>query len=393
MADNKRPVSARTRIVHGGRPKEGQTRPVNQPVVRASTVLYENMGTFRSLRQRRAAGERVFAYGTGGTPTAFALEDVIADIEGGYRTKLAGSGLLAIALAFQAYLRPGDHVLITDGTYEPVRRLVEVWAKPFGIEHTFFPADGSGIEPLIRPNTRMIYTEVPGSLLFEMQDLPAIVRLARSRGIMVVVDNTWGSGWLYKPLALGADVSIIAGTKHIVGHADVLLGTVTTTEAAWKPLDTMAGAHGVCISPDDAYLALRGVRSMPVRLPVHQATALEVCKWLRSRREVRNVFYPALPSHPGHEIWKRDFSGACGLFSIELNTDQAGADRFIDGLSLFGIGASWGGFESLVVPGNLPAARTVADWRGRGAVVRLHVGLEDPADLIADIEGALRRIG
>ncbi len=392
MAKDKRPQSARTRIVHGSRPKGGETRPVNQPVVRASTVLYKDMPTFRNLRKRRSEGERVFAYGTGGTPTAFALEDMVADIEGGYRTKLAGSGLLAIAIALQAYLRPGDHVLITDGTYEPVRRFAEVWARPFGIECTYFPADGSGIEALIKPNTRMIYTEVPGSLLFEMQDLPAICRLARSKGIMVAVDNTWGSGWLYKPLALGADVSIIAGTKHFAGHADVLLGTVTTTEAAWKPVDTMASAHGLCISPDDAYLALRGIRTMPVRLPVHQATAMQVCTWLQKQKKVRKVFYPPLPDDPGHTIWKRDFTGACGLFSIELDTDQAGGDRFIDGLSLFGIGASWGGYESLVVPGNLPAARTLADWRGRGAVVRLHVGLEEPADLIADIEQALTGI-
>ena len=394
MGKSRKPTALRTRLVQGGRPVEsqyGSSRTVNMPVYRASTVLHESMASLRETRRRRAEGERSFSYGTSGTPTTFALEDIVTELEGGYRTRLVSSGLLAITLAFQAVLRPGDHVLITDSTYEPVRNFVRTWLTPMGIAHDYFPADARGLEQMIRPNTKLIWTEIPGSLLYEMQDLPAICRLARPRGILVGVDNTWASGILCRPLELGADISILAGTKHIAGHADVLLGTVTTNEATWKRVNDMASGLGLCVSSDDAYLALRGVRTMATRLPVHERTALELATWLKAHPKVRTVFYPALPGDPGHAIWKRDFKGACGLFSIELATDQAGADRFVDGLTLFGIGASWGGFESLVMPCNLPAARTATDWSGRGPIIRLHAGLEDAADLIADLEAALER--
>ncbi|HRD75619.1 MAG TPA: cystathionine beta-lyase [Hyphomicrobiaceae bacterium] len=388
----KRPQTLRTKLVQGGRPKEnqyGRSRTVNTPIYRASTVLYENMAALRETRKQRTEGERAFSYGTSGTPTTFALEDVVTELEGGHATRLVSSGLLAITLAFQAVLRPGDHVLITDSTYEPVRNFVRTWLTPMGIAHDYFPADARGLEGMIRRNTKMIWTEIPGSHLFEMQDLPAICRMAKQRGILVGVDNTWASGILCQPLKLGADISILAGTKHIAGHADVLIGTVTTTESCWKPVNDMASALGLCISSDDAFLALRGVRTMATRLPVHQRSALELAGWLKKHPKVKSVFYPALPDDPGHEIWKRDFTGACGLFSIELKADQAGADRFVDGLTLFGIGASWGGFESLVMPSNIPGARTATDWSGRGPILRLHAGLEDPSDLIADLEAAL----
>ncbi len=385
-------TSERTRLVHLGRPAKGARRPVNPPVVRASTVLYENTADLRETRRRRSEGERLFAYGTGGTPTTHALEDVITALEGGYRTRLVPSGMTAIALAMQAYARPGDHVLITDAVYEPVRRLTKVFFEPFGINYEYFAADGSDLEARIKSNTRVVLAEVPGSLAFEMCDLRQISSLTKPRGITLAVDNTWACGYLFKPLQHGADCSILAGTKHIVGHADVLLGTVTTTKEAWKPVDDMAGSFGYCISPDDAYLALRGVRTMATRLPVHEKNAREVCGWLMTRPEVATVFYPPLPGHPGHEIWKRDFTGGCGLFSVEFKAPQDKVDAFIDALELFGIGASWGGYESLVVPTNVPAVRTVTDWSKRGPIVRFHVGLEDPADLVADLKQAMTKL-
>jgi cystathionine beta-lyase len=265
--------SERTRLVHLGRPEKKGRRSVNPPVVRASTVLYESTSDLRETRRRRAQGERVFAYGTGGTPTTFALEDVIAELEGGYRTRLAPSGLAAIALAIQAYVRPGDHVLITDAVYEPVRRMTKAFMEPFGIGYEYYAADGSDLEGRIKPNTRLVFAEVPGSLAFEMCDLRKIASLTKPRGITLAVDNTWACGYLYKPLQHGADCSILAATKHIVGHADVLLGTVTTTKDAWDPVNDIAGALGYCISSDDAYLALRGARTMAARLPVHEQTA------------------------------------------------------------------------------------------------------------------------
>lgn len=385
-------TSERTRLVHMGRPPKGAKRPVNPPVVRASTVLYENTADMRETRRRRAAGERAFAYGTGGTPTTHALEDVVTALEGGYRTRLVPSGMTAIALAMQAYARPGDHVLVTDAVYEPVRRLTKVFFEPFGIAYEYFAADGRDLERRIRPNTRVVLAEVPGSLAFEMCDLRQIASLTKPRGITLAVDNTWACGYLFKPLQHGADCSILAATKHIVGHADVLLGTVTTTREAWKPVDDMASAFGYCISPDDAYLALRGVRTMATRLPVHEHNARELCAWLETRSEVATVFYPPLPEHPGHEIWKRDFSGGCGLFSVEFKAGQDKVDAFVDALELFGLGASWGGYESLVIPTNIAAVRTVTDWSKRGPIVRFHAGLEDPRDLIADLERAITKL-
>lgn len=385
-------MSERTRLLHMGRPPKGSKRPVNPPVVRASTVLYENTTDMRETRRRRAEGERVFAYGTGGTPTTHALEDVVTSLEGGYRTRLVPSGMTAIALAMQAYARPGDHVLITDAVYEPVRRLTKVFFEPFGIAYEYFAADGRDLEGRIRPNTRVVLAEVPGSLAFEMCDLRQIARLTKPRGITLAVDNTWACGYLFKPLQHGADCSILAATKHIVGHADVLLGTVTTTKEAWKPVDDMASAFGYCISPDDAYLALRGVRTMPTRLPVHENNARELCAWLKTRPEVATVFYPPLPEHPGHEIWKRDFTGGCGLFSVEFKAPQDKVDAFVDALELFGLGASWGGYESLVIPTSIAGVRTVTDWSKRGPIVRFHAGLEDPGDLIADLKRAIEKL-
>ncbi|HZZ95284.1 MAG TPA: cystathionine beta-lyase [Usitatibacter sp.] len=375
-----------TRIIHAAGGARGPAVPVNPPVVRASTVLFDKLGTWRDYRARREH-ERLLTYGARGTDTAFALERALADLEGGYRTQLFPTGLAAIAGVFMAYLKPGDHLLLTDAVYGPVRRLCEEYLRANGVSYEYYAADGSDLEARVRNETRMIYVECPGSLVYEMIDLPRVARLAKARGILVAVDNTWGSGWLYNPLALGADVSVIAVTKYIGGHSDIMMGAVVTTEAAWRPVGRTADTMGFTASPDDAYLALRGLRTLGARMELHQRNALAVVDWLASRAEVREIFFPALPSHPGHDIWKRDCSGVNGLVSFELARGTAAdMERMIDRLELFGIGASWGGFESVVLPADVVASRTVTDWSGRNAIVRLHIGLEDPRDLIEDLE-------
>jgi cystathionine beta-lyase len=383
----------RTRLVHAGRPERNAAGPVNTPVVRTSTVLFPDVATMRDIKKRRER-ERPLSYGRRGTPTTFALEDAIAELEGASRVRLVSSGLNAIGLVFLACLRPGDHVVVPDSVYEPVRRLCKALLEPFGVHYSFYAANGSDLEAKLRPETRLIYAECPGSLVFEMIDLPRVARLAKQRGIVLAADNTWGSGWLYNPLALGADISVLAATKYIVGHSDVMLGAVAANESAWPRLAAMGDALGLSASPDDAYLALRGLRTLAARLEVHQKNALALCEWFQRQPEVKTVFYPALAAHRGHEIWRRDFSGACGLLSVEFKrVGEEKVVRFIDALELFGLGSSWGGFESLVLPADMAAARTVEDWSKRGPVVRFHAGLEDPADLITDLEraiGALR---
>ena len=389
---NKPRHTLQTRLAHGSRPAAGQRRSVNMPVVRASTVLYENVEALRETRKIRAAGERAFAYGTYGTPTTHALEDMITDLEGGYKTRLSGSGLAAIAFGLLPFARPGDHVLVTDAAYEPVRNFVATFLKPFGMDVEYYAADGHDFESRLKPNTKLAYAEVPGSLVYEMLDLRKLASLTKPRGITLAVDNTWGSGILYRPLELGADVSMLAGTKHIVGHSDVLLGAVTTTKEAWTAVDKMHSAFGICITADDAYLAMRGARTMAARMPINTKNAEILCHWFMQRPEIAQVYWPALPHHKGHDIWKRDFNGACGLFSVEFKAPQAQVDKFINALTLFGIGASWGGYESLVIPTTVPNVRTITDWSTHGPIVRFSAGLEDPNDLIRDIEQAMRHV-
>lgn len=364
-------------------------RAVNPPVVRASTVLFANTQEQGEMRERRSS-ERIFTYGARGTPTAFALEDTVSELEGAYRTRLFPSGLAAVGMTLLAYLKPGDSVLMSDCVYEPARLLVESFLKPYNIECTFFAADGSDIESRWKPNTRMVYAECPGSLVYEMCDLPRLAKMAHERGALLAADNTWGSGVLYRPLALGADISIIAATKYLSGHSDVVMGTVATTREAWQPLQERADGFGMTVSPDDAWLVLRGVRTLAPRLQMHGRHALQVAQWLAARPEVARVFCPALPGDPGHALWQRDCTGTNGLLSFEFHpgTSQATANRFIDALRLFGIGASWGGYESLVTAAHMGRTRSVADWSGRGPVVRLHIGMEEPGDLIDDLAGA-----
>lgn len=379
-----------TRLSHMGKsPVFAGGSAVNPPIVRASTVVFENTAHQREMRARRDS-ERIFSYGARGTPTSFALEDAVSELEGAYRTRLLPTGLAAIGMALLSYLKPGDHLLITDSAYLPVRHITEQFLRPYGIEYTFFAADGSDAESKMQSNTRMVYAEAPGSLVYEMCDLPALAAMAHARGAMVMVDNTWGSGVQYRPLALGADVSVMAATKYLSGHSDVMMGTVATTQEMWAPLAERCDAFGMTVSPDDAWLVLRGLRTLSARLKMHEQHALQVAHWLTTQPAVKTVFCPALPTDPGHALWKRDCDGTNGLLSFELPVGTSGetVDRLIDGMKLFGLGASWGGYESLVTPAAMTQARTVTDWSARGPIIRLHIGLEDPADLIADLAQA-----
>lgn len=383
-----------TRLARAGRHADvpgGQ--PVNPPVVRASTVLFASTAEMREMRARRAS-ERLFTYGARGNPTAFALEDMVTELEGGYRTRLFPSGLAAAAMTLLACLRPGEHVLLPDCVYEPVRNLAGGFLREHGVTAGFYAADGSDLARRLRPETRLVYVEAPGSLAYEMCDLPAIAALAHAHGALVAADNTWGSGLLYQPLALGADISLMAATKYLGGHSDVMMGTVCTTEAAWPRLAALADAFGMAVSADDAYLVQRGMRSLGARLAQHQAGALAVAQWLQARPEVARVYCPALPGDPGHALWRRDCRGTNGLLSFALRSGGlAAAERFVDSLSLFGIGASWGGFESLATVADMARARSVGDWSGSTPLVRLHIGLEGVEDLITDLARGFAALG
>lgn len=376
----------RTRLIHAARTeKGGGGRAVNVPVTRLSTVLFDSLSEMREIRKRRDT-ERVLSYGARGNPTAFALEDLVTELEGGHRTKLFSTGLAATAQTFLAYLRPGDHVLLTDAVYGPVRRIASEYLVPFGIEVGYFPADGRGLEALLQANTKMVYAEVPGSLLYELCDLPAIAALCKPRGILLAVDNTWGSGYLYRPLPLGADISIMALTKYISGHSDVMMGSVCTGKDVWPALGRMSETFGNTVSPDDAYLVLRGARTLASRLDIHERQALQVAHWLQAQPLVQRVFHPALPEHPDHDLFKRDFSGSNGLLSFELaNDDPAQLEQFIGALRLFGLGASWGGYESLITVADVSDRNNPAD-RALNPVLRLHIGLENVTALIEDLQ-------
>jgi cystathionine beta-lyase len=381
-------AAPKTRLLRAGRdPQFVGGEAVNPPVVRASTVVFESIAQQRAMNALRGT-QRTFTYGVRGTQTAFALEDLINELEGGHRTCLLPTGLAAVGMALLACLRPGDHVLVSDSVYEPTRRVVKTFLARYGIESSFFRPDGSDVEPKFQSNTRLVLAEVPGSLIYEMCDLRQLAALARSRGARLAVDNTWGVGTRLRPIEMGADLSIVAATKYLSGHSDVMMGSISANEATWGAIAECMGAFGMTVSPDDAYLVLRGARSMAARLQLHEAHTAQVLDWLQTRPEIQTIFSPVLPSHPGHDIWLRDCGSSNGLVSFELKTayDQAAAERLADALQLFGIGLSWGGYESLVSIANMANARSLEDWSGRGPVVRLHVGLEDPRDLIADLE-------
>jgi cystathionine beta-lyase len=381
----------KTRFVHASRPEPGKaTSSVNPPLTRASTVLYRDTAHLREMGRRRAEGERGFTYGAKGTPTTFALEDALTEIEGGSRTQLFPTGLAAIAHVFLSVLKPGDHVLLADTVYGPARVIADDYLSPRGIACEYYAPGGAAaadVAAKLRPHTRLVYLDNPGSIVFDVQDLPAIVGVARPHGVLVAVDNTWGAAGIYRPLALGADISIVALTKYIAGHSDLTMGSVTANARIADQLWRDSHVLGQTVSPDDAYLVLRGLRTVAARMAQSHAHAMEVIGWLERQPLVERVLFPALPSDPGHALWKRDFAGANSLFSIILKPPcgQAQADALIDALRLFGIGASWGGFESLA----LTYPQGVRGWKG-GPLIRLHVGLEDPADLIADLAGGLQ---
>ena len=382
-----------TRLAQRGRKARSQPGTVNLPVTRASTVTFASLAEMESVQKRFEADEPAPTYGIVNMPLRTAFEEVIADVEGGHRAVTVPSGLAAVAVAIMACVKAGDHVLVTDSAYGPTRRFCDRTLKRFGVETSYYdPLVGAGIAELMRPNTRVVYLESPGSLTFEVQDFPTIARIAHERGAAVIHDNTWATGVLFRSFEHGADLVVQAATKYPGGHSDVLIGAVVANEAWWPRLRDTSRDLGQTTSPDDIFLALRGLRTLDVRLKRHEASALEVARWLQSRGEVKRVLHPALPDDPGHALWKRDFLGSCGLFGVELGAfSREQVARMMDGLECFALGYSWGGYESLAVPANLRGARSAKPWTG-GPLIRLHVGLEDPADLIADLERGLDRM-
>src|SRR6266513_1861450 len=392
MKNDNRPRNYRqdTILTHVGRHPEAQHGAINPPVYHASTILSKNIAEWESRPDPRA-NFGVVRYGLSGTPTTFALEELLARVEGGYRAAIVCSGLAAITAPLQGLLSQGDHLLMVDSTYGPARNFCNRVLTRMGVETTYYdPLIGDGIAQLMRPNTKVVYVESPGSLTFEVQDIPAIAAIAHRSGAKVVMDNTWASPYLFRSFEHGVDVSIHAATKYIVGHSDVILGAVITNEEMYMKVRMMSADLGHCAGPDDAYFALRGLRTLSVRLERHEKNALAVARWLQTRPEVSRVLYPALPEDPGHALWKRDFLGASGLFGVVLKAvPKEAVNAFIDALDLFGIGASWGGFESLVQPAFPDRARTATPWQAEGPLVRLHIRLEGAPRLTDD--RAMRR--
>jgi cystathionine beta-lyase len=378
-----------TLIVAAGRDPESHFGVVNPPIYRASTILYPTVAALEAPRQVRGV-----YYGRGGTPTTFALEDAIAALDGAHGAVITGSGKTAIAQALLAFLRAGDHLLMVDSAYAPTRQFCDRVLSRFGVETTYYdPLIGAGIEQVIRPNTRVIFLESPGSLTFEVQDVPAITGVARGRGVLTMLDNTWATPLYFKAFNHGIDVSIQAATKYTGGHSDLMMGIVTCTETLYEPLRKGMYDLGSYVSPDDCYQALRGLRTLSVRLERHQANALRLATWLRGRPEVARVLYPALPDDPGHALWRRDFLGASGLFGVILRPcSKAAVAAMVEGLELFGMGYSWGGYESLIIPTQPERYRTATTWQAEGPCLRIHAGLEDPDDLIADLAAGFERL-
>lgn len=372
---------------------------VNPAVYRASTILFPTVEEFERSRDPATRFD-VVRYGQLGTPTTFALEHALAVIEGGYRSMLLPSGLAAITTALHALLSAGDHLLMVDTAYASTRRFCDTALVRFGITTTYYdPLIGADIARLFRPNTRAVFLESPGSMTFEVQDVPAIATAAHAAAITVLIDNSWASPYFFDAFAHGADVSIQAITKYIGGHADVMMGAITTTEALYDRTRSAVAELGHCVSADEAYLALRGLRTLGIRLERHQRNALKVAEWLRDQPEVLRVKYPALDDDPGHAIWKRDFTGASGLFGVSLaQVSKSAIDAMLDGLELFGKGVGFGGFESLAVPLDPAPFRTATRWPrgdergGEHRYLRFHVGLEDPDDLIADLAQGFDRL-
>jgi cysteine-S-conjugate beta-lyase len=379
----KGPIKTDTRLVTSGRDPQAYHGFVNPPVYHASTLLY-------STAEDQVAHRARYNYGRRGTPTSEALENALREIEGDgcAGVALLPSGLAAISAALLATARAGDHVLVPDSVYRPTRNFCNGVFKRFGVETTYYdPLIGADIARLFKPNTRVVFVEAPGSQSFEMQDIPAIAKIAHEQNAVVLMDNTWATPLYFRAFEKGVDLSIQAGTKYIGGHSDIMFGCVSANAATLPALKDTVYSMGLCVGPDDMYLALRGLRTLGVRLDRHFQSGLRVARWLEQRPEVLRVMHPALERDPGHKIWKRDFTGACGLFSVVFKpTSEQSVHAFLNELALFGLGYSWGGFESLAILFDCTEYRTATKWAPGGPTVRLHIGLEDPDDLIADLE-------
>jgi cystathionine beta-lyase len=386
--DKARPA---TRAVHLGRNPRKFLGAVNTPVFRATTMLFPTVAELEQAARGEYAG---IGYGLHGLPTVTDLQDAVAAIEGAHRALAVPSGLTATTLPLLALAKAGDHVLVTDAVYGPTRRFCNNHLARLGVEVTYYdPLLGAAIERQFRPNTRIVFTESPGSLTFCVQDIPAIAEVAHGRGALVIADNSWATPFGFRSFDHGVDVSVHAATKYIGGHSDVLLGLILANEATFPALHRLWTDMGVTASPDDCFLALRGLRTLPLRLTRHVASAMTIAKWLKSRPEVREVIYPALPGSRGHELWQRDFIGASGLFAVVLEpVAKMHIDAMLDNMRLFGMGWSWGGFESLMIPVYPERIQTATKWDAGGPCLRLAVGLEEPDDLIADLAEGFTRL-
>ena len=386
--DGMRPA---TQVGHLGRDPSRHIGAVNTPVYRASTMVFPTVAVLEAAERGEYPG---IGYGLHGLPTVRDLQSAVAAIEGGHAALAVPSGLTATTLPLLALTRPGDHILIPDSVYGPTRRFAELHLKRFGVEVDYYdPLIGQGIEREIRARTRVVFVESPGSLTFEVQDVPAIAAVAHRHGASVVMDNTWATSLFFRAFDHGVDVSVHAATKYIGGHSDVLLGLIVANEAAYPPLHRLWTDMGVTASTDDCFLGLRGLRTLATRLARHQASAMQIAAWLRDRPEVKEVLYPALPGARGHELWRRDFTGATGLFGVVLHpVAKERIAAMLDGMRLFAMGWSWGGYESLIIPTHPERVRTATRWDAGGPCLRLHIGLEDPADLVADLADGFARL-
>jgi len=375
-----------TLLTTAGRRPEENFGIVNPPVYHASTIVYPTVAAHDEARKDFLEGVH---YGRFGTPTTFAFEEAVAALEGGYRAVSVSSGLCALTATLLALVKAGEHVLVSDSVYAPLRTFCDDVLARLGVETTYFdPLIGGDIATLMRKNTRLVCAESPGSLTFEVQDIPAIAAAAHGAGVLLMLDNTWSAGLYFQPFAHGADISIQAATKYIAGHSDAMLGVITAaSEELWRRIKGTTTKLGLCAGPDDCYLGLRGLRTLAVRLQRHQENGLALARWLQGRPEVARVVHPALPQDPGHRLWQRDFTGACGLFGVMLKPfPESAVNAFIDALELFALGYSWGGYESLIAKAKPGKLRTTTRWESEGPYLRLHVGLEDSQDQIADLE-------
>ncbi|MGH2327694.1 cystathionine beta-lyase [Campylobacter taeniopygiae] len=385
-------MKPKTKLIHQGRgDQSAEARSVNPTLMRASTILFKDHATWQKYKELRKT-ERVLSYGARGTATNFELEKLICELEGGYRAQLFPTGLAALAMVLLNYASKNAHFLITDAIYGPVRTICDKFLEKMGVEVDFLKADASDVEEKIKANTKLILCESPGSILYEIIDLPKLCKIAHSHNIPVAIDNTYSSGYFLNPLELGVDISVIAATKYLSGHSDVTMGIVVCNQKEWKNFNELPEAFGFTASPDDVYLVLRGMRTLDVRMKAHEKSADEIVEFLKTRKEIKTIFYPKLKSHPNHEIFMRDHKGSNGMITIEFNDkyNQNDAITFVDYLKYFSIGASWGGYESLATVTIPP--RTASDWSQRGPFVRFHIGLEDTKDLIADLEQAFGKI-